>query len=357
MRITETVPANRTEGGKFGGVQGARGIAALMVVFYHATRSVSLPQYLRHIPFGNAFGFGHAGVDFFFVLSGFIITYAHIADVGHPHRVHRYLWRRATRVYPIYWFVTAFEIARSAFSPDAAARLAPSHLLNSLLLLPGAGEPVVSVAWTLRFEMLFYLLFSLTIIDRRFSRILIFAAILLVSIGTLTASADPWLALLLSPFNIEFLFGIAAANVLMNYRIPFSLIVLAAGAIFFLGTGAMELRGLVPLNGLLGRMLYGSASAAMLLGLVEAERQGRFRLGKTGVMLGDCSYGLYLIHLLVIPLTVRVCSEIGILRLLPVGILIAALVALPVALAVMLHLRVELPLMAYLRKHTPRACR
>ena len=357
MTITEVVPNNRPAGGRLAGVQGARGIAALMVVVYHATRSVSLPQYLGHIPFGNVFGFGHAGVDFFFVLSGFIITHAHMADVGHPQRLYRYLWRRATRVYPIYWFVTAFEFSRSAFSPDAATRLAPSHLLHSLLLLPEAAGPLVGVAWTLRYEMLFYLLFALTIIDRRFCKTLISGTVLLVWIGTMTASTDPWLDLLLSPFNIEFLIGIAAANVLMRHQIPRSPAFVAVGVIFFLATGTMELLGLVPLNGLLGRMLYGGASATILLGLVEAERQGRFRLGKIGVMLGDCSYGLYLIHLLVISLTVRLCSEIGILRLLPVGVLITTLVALPLAIAVTLHLRVELPIMTYVRKHTPRACR
>jgi len=46
---------------------------------------VSLPRYLGHILFGNAFGFGHAGVDFFFVLNGFIISYAHAADIGMLH--------------------------------------------------------------------------------------------------------------------------------------------------------------------------------------------------------------------------------------------------------------------------------
>jgi len=65
----------------------ARGVAALTVVLYHATRGLSLPQYLGYIPFGNSLGFGHAGVDFFFVLSGFIIMHAHTADIGRPERL------------------------------------------------------------------------------------------------------------------------------------------------------------------------------------------------------------------------------------------------------------------------------
>ncbi len=83
-----------------------------------------------------AFGFGHAGVDFFFVLSGFIIMHAHTADIGKPERLYRYLWRRATRIYPIYWIVTLIQASRAFFSADFAIRLAPSHIVHSLLLLP-----------------------------------------------------------------------------------------------------------------------------------------------------------------------------------------------------------------------------
>jgi peptidoglycan/LPS O-acetylase OafA/YrhL len=101
--------------GKLSGVQTARGVAALTVVLYHATRALSLPQYLGYIPFGNSLGFGHAGVDFFFVLSGFIIMHAHTADIGRPERLYRYMWRRVTRIYPIYWVVTLIQAIRAFF--------------------------------------------------------------------------------------------------------------------------------------------------------------------------------------------------------------------------------------------------
>jgi exopolysaccharide production protein ExoZ len=353
-RATPTRPASA----KLVGVQAARGVAVLMVVIYHTTRSLSLPQYLGHIPFDNAFGFGHAGVDFFFVLSGFIITHAHAADVGRPERLYRYLWRRLTRIYPTYWLVTGIELVRPIFSPAAGLRLTQSRLLHSLLLLPDNSEPLVGVAWTLRSEMLFYFAFVLPIIDRRFGKPLIIGALLLILTGVFIAPADPWFGLLVASFNIEFLFGIAAAMFLSRRHVPRPAAFVTVGIVLFLATGAMEVIGWVPLNGLTGRTLYGGASAAILLGLVELERQGgNMRLGAAGVMLGDASYCLYLLHLSVIPLVVRIGAHFGVLSVLPVGILVTAVVVLSLVVAVTFHVWVELPMTQLIRRHTPRACR
>ncbi len=119
----------------------------LWLSLYHATRGLSLPQYLGYIPFGNGFGFGHAGVDFFFVLSGFIIMHAHATDIGKPERLSRYLWRRVTRIYPyLLGRYTNSGDPGGFFSADFAIRLAPTHIIHSLLLLPETTEPLVASA-------------------------------------------------------------------------------------------------------------------------------------------------------------------------------------------------------------------
>ena len=96
--------------GKLLGIQAARGIAALLVVAYHAERALSLPQYVGRMPLDGITGFGHAGVDFFFVLSGFIILTVHGVDLGQPGRFRRYAARRVCRIYPPYWIVTALVL-------------------------------------------------------------------------------------------------------------------------------------------------------------------------------------------------------------------------------------------------------
>jgi exopolysaccharide production protein ExoZ len=355
VRIPGAVLAGQPANGKLMGVQAARGIAALMVVAYHATRSLSPPQYLGYIPFGNALGFGHAGVDFFFVLSGFIITHAHVADIGRPERIGRYLWRRVTRIYPIYWLITILACVRAGFSTDAAVRLAPMHLLKSLLLLPDDSWPLVNVAWTLESEMLFYAVFALAILSGRLCKPLVVAAVVFVAIGTIMTSASPWMSLLISPFNILFLMGIAAAKVLARRRVPHPATLVVGGIGFFLAVGILEVLGVVPLNGLTGRVLYGSGSVAILLGLVEAERSGSVRLGATGVLIGDISYCLYLFHLSVVPLVVRVCSGLGLLAIMPVSLVVGLLIVVSVVSALMLHLWVEAPIMRFVRNRASRA--
>jgi exopolysaccharide production protein ExoZ len=334
------------------GVQTARGVAAVMVVLYHATRGLSLPQYLGYIPFGNILGFGHAGVDFFFVLSGFIVMHAHTEDVGRPERLYRYMWRRITRIYPIYWVVTVIEAARALFSSDFAVRLAPSHIIHSVLLLPEPLEPLVSVGWTLRSEMLFYVVFALAILNRRCCRPLGAMALSLILIGLVAAPTDPWTGLLVSSFNIQFLMGIAVAKFLAHRRPPCPTALIVGGALFFLAVGMMEVHGIVPLNGLIGRLLYGGASMAILLGLVDAERGRIIRFSPFGVLMGNASYALYLIHLTVIPLAIRVGARVGMLAALPTGATVAALAVLSIGVAIALHAWVEVPLTTLIRRRT-----
>jgi exopolysaccharide production protein ExoZ len=150
----------------------------MLVVLYHGSRMIALPQYVGHIPLGYFFSFGHAGVDFFFVLSGFIITYVHRADIGNPRRLNQYLWKRVTRIYPLYWFVTAIVLIFASFSAEKLARLDAWHVIASLALIPHAREPLLGVAWTLQYEMLFYLTFAIAILHAR-------AGILLLAVGVL----------------------------------------------------------------------------------------------------------------------------------------------------------------------------
>jgi peptidoglycan/LPS O-acetylase OafA/YrhL len=92
-------------------LQAGRGVAAIAVLLYH----LNLELVAR---FGGAsvsgLEVGWAGVDFFFVLSGFIIWHVHAGDIGQDGRLGRYLWNRFTRLYPVYWAVLAVALALRA---------------------------------------------------------------------------------------------------------------------------------------------------------------------------------------------------------------------------------------------------
>jgi peptidoglycan/LPS O-acetylase OafA/YrhL len=90
-------------------LQALRGVACLMVVLLHAG-NWEPSTHPKTLLLAWARPFGWAGVDLFFVLSGFIITWTQERNLGRPAAVGSYLWRRLWRIYPIYlatWLATA----------------------------------------------------------------------------------------------------------------------------------------------------------------------------------------------------------------------------------------------------------
>ena len=129
---------NSSAHGKLLGIQFCRGIAAVLVVLYHAGRMLALPQYAGHVALGGVFNFGNAGVDFFFVLSGFIIFFVHEKDIGQTQRLPAYIWSRVTRIYPIYWLVTAIVLCLILMRP---ARNSARSGIRDLLVPASAANP------------------------------------------------------------------------------------------------------------------------------------------------------------------------------------------------------------------------
>ena len=141
-------------------LQIGRGIAALLVVLHHATGLVSLNGAGSFA--GNFFEGGAAGVDFFFVLSGFIIFHRHAREFGQPDKLAEYGWRRLARVFPVYWIVSLAILPLYFLVPGYGIPNGtdPQVIASSLLLLPMNHGPILFVGWTLTHELWFYLLFA-----------------------------------------------------------------------------------------------------------------------------------------------------------------------------------------------------
>lgn len=87
------------------GLQAIRAWASIAVMFFHLGGAVASEKYFGVTEARAVLGFGTHGVLVFFVLSGFIIHYVHNKDIGRPHRLGRYLFRRFMRLFPSYWAV------------------------------------------------------------------------------------------------------------------------------------------------------------------------------------------------------------------------------------------------------------
>ncbi|EFH09465.1 acyltransferase family protein, partial [Teichococcus cervicalis] len=185
-------------------LEAGRGIAALLVMLFHIS-DTAFHNLFGQRPVGAAFAFGYAGLDFFFVLSGFIITHVHLDDLGRRERVRPYLWKRISRVYPAYWIVT---LLYAGLALASAGGLEPGRLLASLLLLPGPPL-LLGVAWTLVHEMLFYLLFALAILAPRAGLAIGLAWVALSLL--LPKGIGPLADILFELRHVEFLMGALAA--------------------------------------------------------------------------------------------------------------------------------------------------
>jgi peptidoglycan/LPS O-acetylase OafA/YrhL len=151
-------------------MEGLRGLAVLLVFLVHYSTLIG-PWIRPHSALAalseSVHSIGNAGVDLFFVLSGYLI-YKSLMD--RPQPFSSFMGRRVTRIYPAFLVVFVVYLFLSFLVPAQSKvpqELVPAvlYLIGNLLLLPGLFpiEPMISVAWSLSYEMFFYLLMPLLI--------------------------------------------------------------------------------------------------------------------------------------------------------------------------------------------------
>jgi len=117
-------------------VQVFRGAAAILVMLYHVGM---VNQF--YFPFaGDVFKWGYSGIDFFFILSGFIMLFVHQDRAGDAGYTWRFLMLRAVRIFPIYWCVLALTVVLVWMCPPLPAnQWAPASTLTLPTLTRACG--------------------------------------------------------------------------------------------------------------------------------------------------------------------------------------------------------------------------
>lgn len=274
-------------------IQAGRGVAALLVVLFHLTKTIfNTPQYWPQQILNNVFLFGHAGVNFFFVLSGFIIFHAHASDINQPAVLGRYVWRRTTRIYPPYLIVLAVIVAAYAFIPMLnTAPPSITELVTSVFLVGPHERPPIAVAWTLFHEVAFYAVFAVAILNARAGLVIGVVWTVLCAASLFTPAKDMYI---FSPLNLLFGFGVIA-RLLINRPIPGAIWLAGAGGLLFIGLGMEEVYfAAIPAEA--RHLLYGGASFLLIVGMARAEIGDRLVAPKWLTFLGDASFSIYLIH-------------------------------------------------------------
>ena len=333
-------------------LQYLRGIAAMMVVAFHAFDVLSRMSAGGH---DEQFLVGLAGVDIFFVISGFIMWI--MAERSYPSPA-EFIRKRVIRIVPLYWALTLFLATVAVVKPDllSTAVFDPAHFVASMLFIPwphpklGAAVPLLIPGWTLNYEMAFYVIFALCLFVPKRWR-------LTALLGTLAllAAAGPFVpqggasAFYTDTLVLEFAAGALLAWLwLRGVKLApgLSLLLVVAGfALLYLGAGS-TLPRIVSL---------GLPAAMIVAGAVFAENLLKVRPFKPLLLIGDASYSIYLSHGIGLAVLLKLWTYAGLGGDGWQGIAFVALILVSSAVGgIVLYFTVEKPMLLWMNARTGR---
>jgi exopolysaccharide production protein ExoZ len=312
------------------GIQYLRAFAALAVVFFHAAERT-----------GYAFAIGAAGVDVFFVISGFIMW---VIAERRPVSPGRFLMDRVRRIVPVYWLATGVMVAGALAGLFPNLVLTAGHIAASLFFVPArspsSGEiwPVLVQGWTLNYEMFFYLAFAACLMLPPRLRLPVMAGGfgLLVAIGLLAESDASFVVTYTRPIILEFVAGMFIARLWLQGHVPGRQVALTLIGVALAGFAVIGILKL-PFN----EWSCGPLACALVFGTVALEKHGGIPRLAIPAMLGNASYSIYLWH----TFAISVVAKAGILLGIPLAVVFTLSVCVGTAVGLAGYYLVERPLL------------
>lgn len=302
-------------------VQIMRAMAAVLVVLVHSQYGALTAASSHFFSWGRM---PEAGVDLFFVISGFIMMLVSDPETGRESAPGVFLLRRIQRIVPLYWFYTLLLAAGAVVMPSLLrfTTLTPELLLTSLFFIPvyasnGVVQPLLAVGWTLQYEMFFYLCFAAAIRLSLGARVVVMAAAFacLMTLTGLTGRETAALQFLGNPLVLEFVAGMGVywlwrrGWVTRRIAAPIAIVALPA-LLWLVGSGAAT-----PLEDAVDhrwvRPIAWGIPAVLLFYVGVAIREVPGAVGRALAHLGDASYSLYLCHWFVVAAILNVWAALG----------------------------------------------
>jgi exopolysaccharide production protein ExoZ len=347
------LPPAREASTKLLSVQVLRALAALAIVVYHA-------QYDAQT-LADRFGVAYhdrsllpwtAGVDVFFVISGFIMVYTSRELFATADGSRIFLARRISRIVPLYWILTTAYLLIGQFAPSVLNRDAPAvgEVVKSYLFIPfaqpnGVAHPILALGWTLNYEMFFYVIFAVALPLTRLRSVMVVAAALFgfVALGRLATNLPVPLTFWSDPIVLEFVFGMGLALVAeeghslhRSWRVGLIAIALVLLHLDFTRPDGALVLPQVLAHGAPATMLVAAAVLGNRWPAPPALERG---LGT----LGDASYALYLVHPFAIRAVREFFAQAGLVTVAGLGVFLAFAIVAAVILALLVYHFIELP--------------
>ncbi|OAI04486.1 acyltransferase family protein [Methylomonas methanica] len=296
---------------KVDSLQAIRAFAALAVMLFHGTEMLS--ERLGYLFVSNVFVAGFSGVDIFFVLSGFIIFYTSSSGID----FYRFIQKRFIRIYPIYWLVTMLLVGWffASPSPEQSYKGDLRVILGSLSLFP-QKQYVMGVAWTLTYEVIFYLVFAFTYFKSPvylFFTFLIWIAVIFSCNLFNIKSGYLAIDMLVNPIILNFALGCLIAYAYKRHSIYKNAVwFFWFGVFLFALTWAyyyyLKLADSTVFEGEMARVyLFGVPAAILIFGALHISAS----VPRVLVYLGDASYSLYLLHGTVLSMLIKLVIKLN----------------------------------------------
>ncbi|WP_245462603.1 acyltransferase family protein [Rhizobium leguminosarum] len=285
-------------------IQALRALAALVVVIFHFNAvEIELGDKVDVPLFSLLYFFGYGGVNLFFVISGFIITWVHYREVGDRSRAASYLRKRLIRLLPVYcvvWVVAAwisFSLLQDNYCVETDTLW---HLIGSASLALGVQNCFVPQAWSLSWELLFYFVFLGFFFVRKeaFTLILLLWA-LCIAVVQAVGFGNFYGFAVFSPLNLQFIGGCIVGLLALRGETRFAIPALILGLVWVAASIILNASGKMSVDLDWHRVAeFGVASMFIVYGAVAIEIRTGERVFPTWLIeLGNASYSIYLTHI------------------------------------------------------------
>ncbi|MBP6379843.1 MAG: acyltransferase [Sphingorhabdus sp.] len=251
-----------------------RGIAALLVAVFHIFSNVGFMS--KDV---GAVYWMRAGVDIFFIISGFVMVQS---TDGRNISPKQFAIHRIRRIVPLYWIAT--------FAMMLQVEGQWQLKILSLLFLPAMNpeinmmQPILEPGWTLNYEMFFYLVFATALLLKEKNRIFAVSMLFLalVALGQIIEGGDVF-QFYTRTILLEFVLGMAIAR----FRIYLPPLAIPLGFVAMIALQTSDIDRFWSL---------GLPAAVIVAGALRFEdRLPHWRIAN---FLGSASYSIYLFHLL-----------------------------------------------------------
>ncbi|WP_223701136.1 acyltransferase family protein [Sutcliffiella deserti] len=284
------------------------------------------------------------GVDFFFVVTGFMIYYIYHRHFGVKGMARDFLLKRVIRIFPLYWLFTLILLGVAILFPMLHVPYSWDQIWKSMILFP--SQPILTSAWSMSHVIFFYLMFTLVLVKPNIFKPIIGIWVL----TTILLKSDlfiQWETFFFSFSTLEIVAGTLIAYVSLRYNMKeYASMFLAVGVLGYVG---IWLNNFFNWFSFYSPILYCFFALIIVLGISIKDRTER-KIPPSLIFLGDASYSIYIAHGPFLIFYMLLFRETLLINFLGYTLSMVIITVLTIISCCFVYVWIEKPMNGYLRK-------